>query len=152
MSLKAIPRTTDELLAMLREEFGSDFVLGSKPAPERLEEIYEDPLPRALRSLDEKDADHDAFARVVARELNGTYLVERDDKENLTIQWFDGARRIWVRAGGARRLWQEATDVLRRVARPGQKYGGSMGRSEMVISSDCVDYVVFYGVLGLITG
>ena len=55
---------------------------------------------------------HAAFARLVASQLAQFYAIEREDKENLVIQWFDPDRRVWVRGGGARRLHEVATDIL----------------------------------------
>ncbi len=57
--------------------------------------------------------DHAAFAKLVALELRPVYAIERDDKENLVVQWFDPVRAILVRGGGARALHEVSTDILR---------------------------------------
>jgi hypothetical protein len=68
---------------------------------------------RALTSLKPKvSVNHAAFARLVAMRLASFYAVEREDKENLVIQWFDPLRGVWVRGGGARRLHEVATEIL----------------------------------------
>eukprot|EP00969_Alexandrium_andersonii_P263949 11666309-Alexandrium_andersonii.AAC.1 len=59
-----------------------------------------------------------AFAQVIMRELQGNYVLEREDKEVLVVQWFHEQRCIWKRAGGARRLRRTAYDVLNKVALP----------------------------------
>ena len=119
VSIKPVPKDYEELEVLLQGVFGQDYRLDlPELTPDRVQELLEDPLHRALYSLEAGDVDHDAFARVVARELDGTFAIEREDKENLTVQWFDKARKIWVRAGGARRLWCETTSILRRVAKP----------------------------------
>ena len=55
---------------------------------------------------------HAAFARLIARRLEAYYAIEREDKENLVVQWFDPGRCIWVRGGGARRLHEVAAEIL----------------------------------------
>jgi hypothetical protein len=77
-----------------------------------------DPLARALVSLKDRFADHEAFARLVIDKLDDTYMVENDAKENVTVQWWDPLRRVWVRAGGGRRLQMKVVDICRRDARP----------------------------------
>ena len=59
---------------------------------------------------------HTAFAKLIALELGtSNYAVEKIDKENLVIQWFDGRNRVWVRGGGARNLHDVATETLYRL-------------------------------------
>ena len=59
---------------------------------------------------------HTAFAKLIASELGtSNYAVEKIDKENLVIQWFDGRNRVWVRGGGARNLHDVATETLYRI-------------------------------------
>ena len=59
---------------------------------------------------------HMAFAKLIALELKGTnYAVEKVDKENLVVQWFDQRQRTWIRGGGARNLHDVATETLYRL-------------------------------------
>jgi hypothetical protein len=60
---------------------------------------------------------HMAFSQVILQQLDGTFALEREDKEVLVVQWFHEQRLIWKRAGGARRLRQKAYDILNQVAR-----------------------------------
>ena len=70
-------------------------------------------MRRALTSFKPKTAmNHAAFARLIATRLDTTFALEREDKENLIVQWFDLARGVWVRGGGARRLHDVATEIL----------------------------------------
>jgi hypothetical protein len=97
-----------------------DITIPSELPTVNIGELLDDPLSRALASLrDPRSVRHQAFAEVVAQELRDEFVLERNDKENLVIQWFDFEKsRIWVRAGGARKLWQKTSKVLRSVARP----------------------------------
>ena len=70
-------------------------------------------MRRAVTSLKPKvSVNHAAFARLVAMRLSAYYAIEREDKENLVIQWFDPLRGFWVRGEGARRLHEVATEIL----------------------------------------
>ena len=49
------------------------------------------------------------------------------------VQWFDHSRRLWVRAGGARRLRMKVPEVLRKVACPVDDLGKrALQRSSMI--------------------
>jgi hypothetical protein len=73
-------------------------------------------IKRALLSMDPRlPVDHSAFAKLIALRLERRYALERVDKENLVIQWFDPRKRVWVRGGGARVLHEVATETLHRM-------------------------------------
>ena len=74
-------------------------------------------MARAELSIMKKvSTNHMAFARLIALELKGmNYAVEKVDKENLVVQWFDQRQRTWVRGGGARNLHDVATETLYRL-------------------------------------
>ena len=74
--------------------------------------------------------DHAAFAKLVALELRPVYAIERDDKENLVVQWFDPVRAIWVRGGGARARHEVSTDSLRELF---TKLGAEVTQRQMLI-------------------
>lgn len=112
---KKVPSNFAELLQILQTEMPDiewPSELGETNAVE-LAEVQNDPLARALYSLTCKYVDHEAFARVVTRELDGSFAIEDDSKENLVIQWFNPSSLVWVRAGGGRRLNQVVIDICR---------------------------------------
>ena len=68
---------------------------------------------RALISLDPKvRPNHVALAKLIALRMDADYAIERMDKENLVLQYFDPSRRIWVRGGGGRHLVELVTETL----------------------------------------
>lgn len=89
-------------------------------SPGDVETIINDPLARALSSIGKGHAnvDHEAFARIVVNHIGMHFLVESEAKETMTVQWWDPARKLWVRAGGGRRLNMHVVDVCRTHARP----------------------------------
>ena len=71
---------------------------------------------RALLSLRPKlHKDHSAFAKLIALKLERCYALERVDRENVVVQWFDRHHRVWVRGGGARALHEVVTNMLHRM-------------------------------------
>ena len=87
--------------------------------------VKNDPLARALASIRAgmNQVDHEAFARLVLSQIDKEFLVESEAKENVTIQWWDAGRKVWVKAGGGRRLCMKVVDVCRKLARPVEKNG-----------------------------
>jgi hypothetical protein len=70
-------------------------------------------MRRAVISLTPKvPKDHSSFAKLIALRLESHFAIERQDKENLVIQWFHEQKRVWVKGGGARKLHEKAEDVL----------------------------------------
>ena len=113
---KPMPQSIAELQAYMKEEFGVELSVSSL-AESQLVALINDELARALHSLEEPPVDHEAFARTVIENLDDNhFLIERDDKENPVIQWFDDSKRVWVHSGGARRLWSITCDILRKIA------------------------------------
>eukprot|EP00969_Alexandrium_andersonii_P176996 7825886-Alexandrium_andersonii.AAC.1 len=86
-NMKPIPRDVPRLLALAAEE--EPQLSWSGPAPEtdwraQLHCTKDDCMARAVRSLRGKcGEDHLAFAGIVADQLGGHFIVERDDKEIL---------------------------------------------------------------------
>ena len=78
------------------------------------------PLARAMASLGKgmSRVDHEAFAHVAASQIDKECLVEDEANENIVIQWWDSVRKVWVKAGGGRRLGVKVVDVCRKTARP----------------------------------
>ncbi len=55
--------------------------------------------------------------------LEGCFALEREDKEVLVVQWFHPVKRVWLTAGGARRLRKLVYNVLNDRARPAVQAG-----------------------------
>ncbi len=71
------------------------------------------PLYRALRSITVRGhVNHMAFAQLVLQQLSPHFVLEREDREVLVIQWYHPGQALWKRAGGARRLRQQAYEIL----------------------------------------
>jgi hypothetical protein len=71
------------------------------------------PLYRALRSITVRGhTNHMAFAQLVLQQLSPHFVLEREDREVLVIQWYHPGQALWKRAGGARRLRQQAYEIL----------------------------------------
>ena len=116
---KEVPQTIADLLRIARLEQPSLAWLDTETDIDDAEELrntQEDMLTRALFSLQKGESvDHVAFAKLVLAELKDEFVIEREDKECLIVQWFDWTKRRWVRAGGSRHLEDKASEVLRRV-------------------------------------
>ena len=146
-------------------------VMLPEPSSDLIGRILDDPLTRGIMSLDSKYIDHHAFAQVIIRELARqydfpTYVRERDNCENqawihklLTVfktltnrfhircthaqvvQCWDESRACWATAGGARKLRDEAPNILREVFQGApiqpQDIGGLLGHHKFL--TDVVD-------------
>jgi hypothetical protein len=90
-----------------------------------IDTVINDPLARALKSITHGTGqiDLEAFARLVISKLDNSLLLGTDAKENLTVQWWYESRKVWVRAGGGRRLAMKVIDICREHARPLEKDG-----------------------------
>lgn len=120
---KAIPSDWSELRALIVAEMGEDAGLPpvlAKASQGDIEVIQNDPLARALASCGRtlsNNIDHEAFARLVISKVDKNFLLESEAKENVTVQWWDEDRKVWVKAGGGRRLQTKVIDVCRKHAR-----------------------------------
>ena len=84
-------------------------------------ETLGDFLWKALESVegDKKEwtIDHDAWSRVMLECFTTggfpEYVKNRDDAENLVIEYWDGKKLVWVAAGGARAMKDNAAQLLR---------------------------------------
>ena len=117
VKVKPIPSSFAELLVLARAEEPTlaweESVVPFK-CDEELKAAKEDMAARALFSLQKGESiDHVAFAKVALSKLGGEFVIEREDKEILIVQWFDWQRRLWVRAGGSRQLEDKTSEVLR---------------------------------------
>ena len=103
---KPVPGNWKELRAVLVKETSSDDWPKTlkRASLADIETLMNNPLARAVASLKNRFVDHEAFARLVIEKLDDTFMIENDAKENVTVQWWDPLRRVWVRAGGGRRL------------------------------------------------
>jgi hypothetical protein len=119
---KPVPTKWEELLKVLiEEEPDVAWPQTLEPAtPDDIEVVINDPLVRALASIGGalNHVDHEAFARVVIEHIGNNFLIESEAKETVTVQWWDDARKLWVRAGGGRRLQMHIVDICRKHARP----------------------------------
>ena len=119
---KPVPTNWQELLKVLiQEEPDVAWPQTIEPAtPGDIEIIVNDPLARALASIGKamNHVDHEAFARIVISHIGEYFLLESEAKETLTVQWWDDSRKLWVRAGGGRRLQTHVIDICRKYARP----------------------------------
>jgi hypothetical protein len=110
---KPVPRSLEEFLVLARAAH-PEFPWTS-PAEQKtaVSDMKADPIHRAIRSISTKGhVNHMAFAQVILRELGPHYVLEREDREVLVVQWFHEEQRVWKRAGGARRLRQKAYEIL----------------------------------------
>ena len=116
--IKSIPKDWCEL----REYLGRAFPCLPEDLPplpdEARDEVLESALAQALCSLEDGPPNHDAFAEVLAAALEPGYAVEREDKENVVIQWFCSKRSRVIRGGGQRRILNRIRPILSRVALP----------------------------------
>lgn len=89
--------------------------------PELVQEILEDFLWKALESIEgeRKDwvVDHDAWSRVLLDciQTDGfpLFVKNREDSENLVVEFWDHKVLKWVPAGGARAMKDQAAQLLR---------------------------------------
>ena len=103
------------LIERLSEACQVNLPMVQTPSAVDIAEVIDDPLARALFSIgeDSRHVDHEAFARLVVDRIEEGFAIESDAKENLVIQWFNYRDRVWVKAGGGRRLQQRVIDVCR---------------------------------------
>jgi len=119
--MKHVPRSFEELIILAKSEH-PELEWDTRPeisAAEDVQLVKDDPLRKALKSLTKgRHVNHMAFSQVILRELGNSFVLEREDKEIVVIQWFSEDTCIWRRAGGARQLRGKVYGILNRVAVP----------------------------------
>jgi hypothetical protein len=130
---KPMPQTAAELATWLAK-------VGFEEEPPPMEvatmlAMINDPLVLALRSIEKPPHDHESFARVLINAIgdgvNSEFVLERVDKEEVIIQWFNKATCCWITAGGARHLKDRCTNILRQIA-PDATLTGLFGNADFL--------------------
>jgi len=116
VAIKPHPRTCEEWTRAW------DVHEGDLPAPSRelVDEFLDEPLTRALASTTDP-IDHDAWTRVLLDCFSETafpeFVKNREDAENLVIEYWDEKRLKWISAGGARFMKDRFASALRQYIR-----------------------------------